>query len=117
MPGDIDHVSIRAPDEESTNTQRFVRDRVHDLISTSLRFFIRGIDVIDLDGHDGVLWRRRVSGNDLDARARVRGGEPGHPPLVHSVFGQPEEPEELPRPLTSSVCRLVMASTAFIVQV
>ena len=104
MPGDIDHVSIGAPDEESTNTPRFVRDRVHDLISTHLRFFIRGIDVIDLDGHDGVLWRRRVSGNDLDASARVRGGEPGHPPLVHSVFGQPEETKEFPEPAQRRQC-------------
>lgn len=69
MPGDIDHLSIRAPDEEATNTPRLVGDRVHDLIASLLRFLVCGVDVIDLDGQDRILWRRRVSGHDLDARS------------------------------------------------
>ena len=47
MPGDIDDVSIRVPDEESTNAPRFICEGVHDLISMSLRFCIRGRIEID----------------------------------------------------------------------
>src|SRR4029078_12151660 len=70
-----------------------------DLTYRHFVFLIRGIDVNALEGPDGVLWRRRVSGNDLDASARVRGGAPGHPPFVSSLFAQPQEPKQLPCPL------------------
>jgi hypothetical protein len=66
---DIDDVSVRVPDEESTNSPRLVGNRVHDLIAVLLRILIGSVDVIDFDGHDGVFWRRRVSSHDLDGRA------------------------------------------------
>lgn len=98
MLSDIDDVPIGAPNKKSTDTPWFVGNRVHDLIATLSHLFIGGINVIDLDSHDGVLWRRSVSAHNLDARARVSRGEPGHPALVHHVFGQAEDLKELPRP-------------------
>src|SRR3954452_3427319 len=76
---DVDHLAIRAADEEPANTPRFVREGVHHFITTSPCLLVRGIDVVDLDGHDRVLWRRCVPRHHLDARTRLRGGEAVHP--------------------------------------
>src|ERR1700712_4514627 len=98
MPGNVDHLSIGAPNEETTDAPRFIGDRMHDLVPASLRLCVRRVDVVDLDGHDGVLRRGRVAGYDLDGRAGIRGGEPGPPSLVHAFFAEPEELEELASP-------------------
>src|SRR4051794_35657745 len=97
MPGDVDHLAIRAADEEPANSPRFVGKRVHNLVTTSLCLLVRGLYVVDLDRHNRVLWCRRVPGHDLDGSARFRGGEPGHPALVHAVLREAKEPVELPR--------------------
>lgn len=98
MAGHVDHVSIGAPNKEAADAPRFIGDRMHDLVPASLCLCVRRADVVDLDGHDRVLRCGRVAGHDLDGRAGIRGGEPGHPSLVHPIFAEPKEFEELPSP-------------------
>src|SRR3954453_13415247 len=87
---DVDHRSVRCPDEEAADAPRLGGPRVHDLVAEFLRLRVGSVDVVGEDGDERVLGRRGVARDELDVRAGVRGGVAGHPAHVELLGAQAE---------------------------
>src|SRR3954452_18340531 len=87
---DVDHRSVRCPDEETADAPRLGGQRVHDLVAEFPRLRVGSVDVVGEDGDERVLGRRGVARDELDVRAGVRGGVAGHPAHVELLGAQAE---------------------------
>src|SRR5262249_7859508 len=77
-------------DQEPAHTPRFRGQRMHDLVSELLRFFVRGVDIIGVNRDHGVGGGPRIARDELDVRAAVWGGVPGYPAHVDPLGAQHE---------------------------
>jgi len=88
--GDVENRPVGRADEEPADTPRLRGQGVDDLVAASTSHCVGVVHVVDLDGEQRVLGRRRVPRDELDVFSGARHDEAGDPVEAHVLRIEPE---------------------------